>query len=351
MFSCAKITTRVAHPVSAIARQLSSKTIAFRAVARPGCKSLAPSTIAQQVRTVRQNPFQRHGREFQHGAEEIVYTDVPPHEKSGFNSNSFAARGGWPRALASVGIVVGTAIGANLFFNRDKRGQLSMIESNYLNSTFTYLGGGLTLTGATAYLLHRSGFAARIMLANPWLVLGVGLVTSIASMLGAQALPPGHPGKVPCWILFNISQGAALSPLLFLNPALLARAGLYTAGVMGSLCYVGATAKEDKYLYLGGPLLAGVTVVALTAFAPLVLPRTMTRTLIASEAICLYGGLAVFGAFVLWDTQKILQHARMVQAGMLRPDPLSESIGLELDFINIFTRIVQILAMRDQRRK
>ena len=75
------------------------------------------------------------------------------------------------------------------------------------------------------------------------------------------------------------------------------------------------------------------------------------RTLAATEAIWLYGGLAVFGGFVLWDTQKILRHAKLAEAGILPADPLRESISLELDFINIFTRLVQILAVRDQRRR
>ena len=51
---------------------------------------------------------------------------------------------------------------------------------------------------------------------------------------------------------------------------------------------------------MGGPLLAGVSVVALSSLAPLVLPLGM-RGLAISEAITLYGGLAVFGGFVLYE--------------------------------------------------
>lgn len=103
-----------------------------------------------------------------------------------------------------------------------------------------------------------------------------------------------------CFQGFNGFQAATLSPLFFLSPALLGRAALYTCGVVGSLCYVGATAKNDKYLYMGGPLLAGVTVVALSSLAPLALPLGM-RGLAVSEGISLYGGLAVFGGFVLYE--------------------------------------------------
>lgn len=58
--------------------------------------------------------------------------------------------------------------------------------------------------------------------------------------------------------------------------------------------------RNDKYLYWGGPLLAGVTVVALSSLAPMVLPLGL-RGLAVTEAISLYGGLAVFSGFVLFE--------------------------------------------------
>lgn len=62
-------------------------------------------------------------------------------------------------------------------------------------------------------------------------------------------------------------------------------------------------------------------------------------------------GLAVFGGFTLYDVQRIRYHARMAQEGRMRKDVVNESISLELDFINIFVRMVQILAMSQNRRK
>ncbi|KAE8249058.1 hypothetical protein A4X03_0g6670 [Tilletia caries] len=256
--------------------------------------------------------------------------------------------------LMNIGLVAGTALAASLFFNRETReAPLDAFSKDYLNSAFRYLAGGLTMTGITALSLHRSGFSYRLMAMNPWVVMIGGLAVSIGGMIGAQSFEPGSPAKYLSWFVFNAAQGAVLAPIFFFNPALLARAGLYTAGVVGSLCYVGATARDGQFLYLGGPLLAGVTVVALSGLSPLVLPATAIRTLAAAEAISLYGGLAVFSGFLLYDTQKILNHAKMAQRGLIRPDPLRESIGLELDVINIFIRLVQILAMQGNgnRRK
>jgi FtsH-binding integral membrane protein len=135
------------------------------------------------------------------------------------------------------------------------------------------------------------------------------------------------------------------------SPALLARAGLYTLAMMGSISFVGATAKQDKYLYIGGPLLAGAAIVAVSGFAPLILPATAVRTLAVTEKLWLYGGLAVFGGFTLYDVQKVLYHARLAERGVIKKDPVNESIGLELDFLNIFVRMVQILLMQQNRRK
>lgn len=169
-------------------------------------------------------------------------------------------------------------------------------------------------------------------------------------MYGDESREVCYPNLYPLWVIFNVSysyvqkyalwggfniaQAAVLSPLLFLQPAILAQAGLYTVAMMGSIAFVGATAKQEKYLYLGGPLLAGVAIVAVSGFAPLVLPATAIRTLVWTERLWLYGGLAVFGGFTLYDVQKILYHARMANQGLIQKDTVNESIHLELDFLN-----------------
>ncbi|KAG6919043.1 hypothetical protein DXG01_009753 [Tephrocybe rancida] len=256
----------------------------------------------------------------------------------------------WQRMAMTAAGVAGAVIVIEGIFNRETRDSLTLGETSLLHSTFQYTGGGLVLTALAARQMFRSGLTFRIMAANPWVVLGVSLAGSIGSMMGVFYTPPERSvQKHLFWLAFNGFQAATLSPLFFLNPALLSRAALYTCGVVGSISYVGATATNDKYLNWGGPLLAGVTVVALSSLAPMALPLGM-RGLAITEAISLYGGLAVFSGFVLYDTQKILKHGRLAEQGLMKADPITEAISLQLDMINIFIRLVQILAM-NQRKK
>ncbi|PWY73781.1 hypothetical protein BO94DRAFT_500276 [Aspergillus sclerotioniger CBS 115572] len=258
------------------------------------------------------------------------------------------------KLLYGATIVGGTILATNLIFNRETRedGGMPPFERSFLNETFLHTGLGVGIIGIAARALHMNGWSYRLMAASPWAVIGLGLVASVGTMYGTlYTSPDNYVVKYGLWTAFNITQAALLSPLMFMNPAILARAGLYTVGMMGSIAFVGATAKQEKYMYLGAPLLAGVTIVALSGFAPLVLPATATRALMWSEKIWLYGGLAVFGGFTLYDVQKILHHARMAERGLVRKDVVNEAISLELDFINIFVRMVQILGMRNNNRR
>ena len=54
--------------------------------------------------------------------------------------------------------------------------------------------------------------------------------------------------------------------------------------------------------------------------------------------LSMYGGLMLFGAFVLYDIQRINMAARQKPTW----DPINESMGIYLDAINIFTKFVMI---------
>ena len=94
-------------------------------------------------------------------------------------------------------------------------------------------------------------------------------------------------------------------------------------------------------------LVAGLVAVCLASIGSVALPTTAIRTLSVLENISLYGGLAVFSGFVLWDTQKIIKKAESVHSSR-QLSPINDALGIYLDFINLFIRI---LAIMDSRRR
>jgi len=96
------------------------------------------------------------------------------------------------RLLYGAGIFGATVLGINLVFNRETRedGGMPPFERAYLNDTFMHTGLGVGMIGIAASALHRSGWSFRLMSANPWLVMGVGLVASIGTMYGTMATSP-----------------------------------------------------------------------------------------------------------------------------------------------------------------
>lgn len=96
------------------------------------------------------------------------------------------------RLIYGAGIFGATLVGINLIFNRETRedGGMPPFERAYLNDTFMHTGLGVGMIGIAARTLHMNGWSFRLMAANPWLVLGVGLVGSIGTMYGTMATSP-----------------------------------------------------------------------------------------------------------------------------------------------------------------
>eukprot|EP00052_Salpingoeca_macrocollata_P034235 m.10907 g.10907 ORF g.10907 m.10907 type:complete len:325 (+) comp6167_c0_seq1:39-1013(+) len=216
-----------------------------------------------------------------------------------------------------------------------------------VRDTFANLGLGIGVTAVSAGLVFRSGLVQRIAMMGWPGTIGMFVLT-IGSAYAVQAVPPADSGlKMGAFLAFNGLMGATLSPVVYLGGALVLRAAAITGGIVGSLSYVAANSPSDQFLYMGGPLAMGLGAVVVSSLGAAIFPAAAVAPLLHN--ISLYGGLGLFSAFVLYDTSRIVDHAKT------RPtfDPMGESVGLYLDAINIFVRIVQILAMQQggSRRK
>ena len=200
---------------------------------------------------------------------------------------------------------------------------------------------------------------------NVWGLVGANLgVCSVGTITAMTVLPvsPLIPGIASLGFLLGLTMGAPKGS----NPAL--RAGLlggfaFTTGMtlgppvgaaMGmdpllvpmalgasSGIFVGATAfsmfaPEGRLLALGGPLFGGVLVLLGCGIVNMIWgPYPVLSSL------SLYGGLGIFTLFVAYDTQQILDDYK----NGVR-DTVQHSIGLFIDFVAIFRRVLMMLMMR-----
>lgn len=96
------------------------------------------------------------------------------------------------RLAYGAAIVGGTVMATNFIFNRETRedGGMPIYERSYLNETFMHTGLGIGIIGIAARALHMNGWSYRLMAANPWAVVGLGLVASMGTMFGTFYTPP-----------------------------------------------------------------------------------------------------------------------------------------------------------------
>ncbi|CAD5118619.1 DgyrCDS7303 [Dimorphilus gyrociliatus] len=226
-----------------------------------------------------------------------------------------------------------------------------------VKSTYMYFGSGIGITAASAYAISRSAPLMRLVSRTGW----VSLLVSMAAVLGTGAVARSIPykgefgAKQVAWMVHVATMGAIVAPLTLLGGPIMLRAASYTAGIVGGLSTLAMCAPSDKFLNMGGPLAMGLGVVFMSSIGSMFLPPTSVFGA-GLYSITVYGGLVLFGLFLLYDTQKIVKRAEDYPAiygfkGEHGYDPINNSISIYLDTMNIFIRLAMIFAGGGNKRR
>jgi len=142
---------------------------------------------------------------------------------------------------------------------------------------------------------------------------------------------------------FSFFVGLGLGPLMEvvtqINPTIVPTAFLSTTLIFVCFTLSALWAEQRKFLYLGGTLMSALTIMMFLSLANLFIGSTMIYQ------IHLYGGLFVFCGLILYDTQLIVEKRRMGDR-----DYVWHSVDLFLDFVNIFRRLMVILAQKEKKK-
>ncbi|NXT93963.1 BI1 inhibitor, partial [Anhinga rufa] len=134
---------------------------------------------------------------------------------------------------------------------------------------------------------------------------------------------------------FAFLTGRPRSPPL-LSPSIIPTAFLGTATIFACFSLSALYARRRSFLYLGGFLLSGLTLMLLSSVVNAFMGSTWLFT------ANLYLGLMIMCGFVLFDTQLIIEKAESGDK-----DYIWHCVDLFLDFVNIFRELLMILGMTE----
>ncbi|KAI2659504.1 putative Bax inhibitor 1 [Labeo rohita] len=176
---------------------------------------------------------------------------------------------------------------------------------------------------------------------------GLTMLGSLA-MMGWLAMTPhsAQTEKKRLAILagFAFFTGLGLGPLMdyviSVNPSIILTAFLGTSVIFACFTLSALYAQRRSYLFLGGTLMSGLTVLLLVSL----LNMFFASAIVFKAHV--YLGLAIMCGFVLFDTQLIIEKAEMGDK-----DYIWHCVDLFLDFVTIFRKLVIILSMNEKEKK
>jgi len=222
--------------------------------------------------------------------------------------------------------------------------KFASIVRNRIMNTYGYLSAGLAMTAATSFLLFTRGVGYRVLAMNPW-VFGLGTMAATwvsLSMTYGIDYNRSPLAKHLAWMTTNALVGLSVVGLATVaGGAIVQQAALITGCAVGGMSIVALAAPSDQFLRMGPFLGVGLGIVVAASLGGMFFPAS---TLLMN--VSLYGGLGLFGLFTAYDAQRVLHDAQVLE----KFDPVGEQIGLYMDSINIFVRVVQILMMQQSKK-
>ncbi|CAJ2645887.1 unnamed protein product [Trifolium pratense] len=213
-------------------------------------------------------------------------------------------------------------------------GEISPKVQNHLKQVYLTLCFAVAAAAVGAYLhvlLNLGGFLTTI--------------AGIGSGIWLLSTPPYEERKrLTLLMAAALFQGASIGPLIDLaiqiDPSLIFSSFVATALAFG--CFSGAAlvAKRREYLYLGGLVSSGLSILMWLHFASAIFGGSM-----AIFKFELYFGLLVFVGYIVVDTQEIVEKAHL---GDL--DYVKHALTLFTDLAAIFVRILVIMIKNSSER-
>ena len=200
----------------------------------------------------------------------------------------------------------------------------------FMKTTYQLLGASMIAAAAGAYATMPY---AEAVMQYKWFIFGAELLILFFGL----RMTRGHAGaNLAMLFAFTFLTGVSLVPLLASligmgQGAMIGNAFLMTSVLFGALSLFAINSKSD-YSSWGKPLFITLIVVIIASLVNIfILQSPMMHVIITA------GILLLFSIFTIYDTQNIANGAY--------DSPVDAAISLYLDFLNMFTAMLQLLGI------
>jgi uncharacterized protein len=214
---------------------------------------------------------------------------------------------------------------------------------SYMLSVYNYMASGVLLTGIVAIAFAMSGMAAQVFFGGGilrWVIIFAPLLMVFALSFGANRMSTGT-AQMFYWA-FAVVMGLSMSviPLIYSGTSI-AAVFFATSAAFVSLSLYGYTTKKDLSAF-GTFLIMGVVGLIVAMIANIFI-RSDTMSMVIS-----FIGVLLFAGLTVYDTQKIKEiYFHVAGTEMMGKTAILGALTLYLDFINMFTFLLQLVGSRD----
>ncbi len=213
---------------------------------------------------------------------------------------------------------------------------------SYMLSVYNYMASGVLLTGIVAMLTFQSGFTQQMMGS------GLGLVIMLAPLAFVLVLSFGinrlsTPAAQGIFWAFAVVMGLSMSTIFMrFTGVSIAQTFFATAAAFLGLSLYGYTTKRN---------LSGLGTFLIMGVIGLLVAMLLNAFVFQSGAMALVIsiiGVLVFAGLTAYDTQKIKSMYFYVRGSdMLGKSVIMGALTLYLDFVNMFTFLLNLLGSRE----
>ena len=242
----------------------------------------------------------------------------------------------------------------------------------YMLRVYNYMALGLVITGAAALVVYmlsvtgdataaakmvRGGIEAPVRIAGAmyltpvgytlfvsplkWLIILSPLAFILVLSFGVERMRPAT-AQLLFWVFAALVGVSLSSVFLVYTHTSITRVFFITAASFGALSLWGYTTRRDLSGF-GSFLMMGLFGIIIASLVNLFVASSMLQWLVSVVGVLVFAGLTA------WDTQRLKNEYiyGAMDGAVMERSAIMGALSLYLDFINLFTLLLQLLGERD----